>query len=243
MKMMINFIKSEMLKQKRTFNNKILFLAPAVSILLAFGLMGPRYVENGAYNWWYITILPFTFTIISSSIAMNDKKKNYHGLFSVAVDKKKLWYSKIIIGTLYLFITCMIFFIMLTLLSSTFTSVISPLNSLYASMVLFITFAWQVPLFMFVGEKLGVFFSVITSVVGNVIMAVIFAIGRFWWIPFAIPARLMCSIIGVLPNGLMAEGNNILTSSSTVIPGLIICLVLYALVSVVGGKVFERREV
>lgn len=241
---MINFIKSELLKQKRTFNNKIIFLAPAAIILLSWTVMWQIYVESGAYNWWYTTILPFTFTIISASIAVNDKKKNYHGLFSVAAcDKKKIWYAKIIIGTLYLFITCMIFFIMLTLLASRFGPAISLLNSFCASIVLFITFAWQVPLFMFIGDRLGVFFSVLISVICNFGIAVIFAVGKLWWVPFAIPARLMCSVIGVLPNGLMAEGDNVLRNSSSVIPGLIICIGLYVLVSVLTSRVFERKEV
>ena len=209
------------------------------AILLAYLLMMGTYLKSGSFNEWYIIILPFTFAMISSSIVVNDKRKNYHGMFSIINSKKELWYAKIITGSLYLFVTCMIFAFIL----SFFGDFSSALNNFTASFVLFITFAWQVPLFMFISDKVGIFFSVLISVVCNLGIAVVCAVEKVWWIPFAIPSRLMCPIIGVMPNGLPVESNSIFSNSNVIIPGLIITIALYFIVSYVTGVIFEKKEV
>ena len=99
---MNKILQSEHLKQKHTFQKKLIYLAPLVSIAIAFVLMGGYYIQKSAYNWWYTLILPGSFTMICSFIISNDRKRKFNGLFSVIVDKQKIWYSKIIISTMYL---------------------------------------------------------------------------------------------------------------------------------------------
>ena len=81
------------------------------------------------------------------------------------------------------------------------------------------------------------------SVVCNLGIAVVCAVEKVWWIPFAIPSRLMCPIIGVMPNGLPVESNSIFSNSNVIIPGLIITIALYFIVSYVTGVIFEKKEV
>ena len=47
---MERFFAAELLKQKRSFNKILLWLAPTVTILLALLLMRGRFLLAGAYN-------------------------------------------------------------------------------------------------------------------------------------------------------------------------------------------------
>ena len=62
---MNKILQSEHLKQKHTFQKKLIYLAPLVSIAIAFVLMGGYYIQKSAYNWWYTLILPGSFTMIT----------------------------------------------------------------------------------------------------------------------------------------------------------------------------------
>ncbi len=236
-------IKAELLKQKHSFHKKLVWLAPVITILLAFVLMGGRYIQSGSYNWWYTFILPGALTMISSFIIVNEQKRKFHGLFSDLVDIKKLWYSKILVCTMYLGLTCLIFFGVITVSGFLFGSQISIIDSFIASILLFILFSWQIPLWMYLSIKINMIFSVVLSIICNFGIAVIFAVKSIWWIPFAIPARVMCHVIGVLPNGLNVEADSFLFNGEAIPMGICINVVLYLVLSYITAKCFEKQEV
>lgn len=242
---MLKYVKAELLKQKRSFNQKVIWMIPLVVIILAFGLMGSTFAFSGGYNWWYLLFLPFTLTYIVVTLITKEQGKNYHGLLGIVEDKKKIWYAKVIVGTLYVLLINMIFFIMMIIGSKIFKFYTTDIDKAFlGSLVLFITFAWQVPLFMIIGEKIGVNLSILVSVFCNLGMACICAVESYWWIPFAIPARLMCPIIGVLPNGLLVEdAGKRFADSSVIIPGIILSLLLYGIVTWVTAYRFSEKEV
>ncbi|WP_207707430.1 lantibiotic immunity ABC transporter MutE/EpiE family permease subunit [Clostridium tarantellae] len=240
---MYALMKAELLKQKHSFHKKLVWLAPIVTIFIAIILMGGGYIQSGSYNWWYTIILPASLTIISSLTIVNEQKGKFHGLFSSLVHIKKLWYSKIIVCTLYLALTCLTFFIGITLSGVLFGSQISLIDSFIASLILFILFAWQIPLWMYLSMKVNISFSVILSLICNFGIAVIFAVKTVWWIPFAIPARLMCSIIGILPNGLNVDGGSYLLNDNVIPVGIFINVTLYVVLSYLTAKCFEKQEV
>lgn len=240
---MINLIKSEHLKQKGTFQRALIYLAPTITLLLAFVLMGGRYVQECGYNWWYILILPGSLTILSSLVINSDKKGKFHGLFSVVIDKEKIWYSKIILCTIYLGISCLIFFIEVTIMGLLFKNTISIRDSFLASLLLFILFSWQIPFFMYLAIKVSTGFSVIISMLCNCIMGIVFALKSTWYIPFAIPSRIMSHVIGVLPNGLPVENGSYPFDIKIILIGAIITVFLYIVISYLSGKSFKNQEV
>jgi lantibiotic transport system permease protein len=240
---MVNYMKAELLKQKNSFNQKIIWLIPMVTSIIAFFLMGAGYVQTASYNWWYVLFLPFTFTYISASIIKKEKKFNYHGLFGLVENKKMLWYAKSAAATMYLFITCILFFVITMIDGFIFLEQITIVNNLIASLLLFITFAWQIPFFMLITLKINMFVSILISLVCNLMIASICAIESYWWVPFSIPARLMCPVIKVLPNGLLMEKENPLGNNGVIIPGIIITIVLYIALNIFSAKIFEKQEV
>ena len=240
---MYNVIKSECIKQKRTFSRKLIWVAPAVCLSISFLLMGGGYIQTAGYNWWYILFFPFTFTYMSAAIINREKKQNYHGLFGICEKKEKLWYAKIGVATLYLMLTSGMFSLLSIACGFIWGEYISIFDNILAGLVLGITFAWQIPFFMLITLKSNMFLSIFVGVIGNLGIACISAVESFWWIPFAIPARLMCPVIGVLPNGLVIEPGNPLEAGGVILPGLIITITLYVLVSVVSARIFKRQEV
>lgn len=188
-------------------------------------------------------LLPGCFTMFSSFTVSREQKKNRHGLLGVAVDKEKLWLAQIILCTLFLLTTCLVFFVGITLGGLLFGQTISLAASLLASILLFVTFAWQIPLWMFITEKVGSFVTVLISILCNFGVAVICAVESFWWIPFSIPARLMCPTIGVLPNGLRVEADSKMIDSSVILPGVLITSLLFILVTLATSCWFRKREV
>jgi len=240
---MVNYLKSEFLKQKHRFNLKLLWLSPFIVVALVIILMGGRFFMEGAFNWWYTMILPGTLSMIVSFTVSAEKKHNRHGLFAVSTNKKKLWLSQLVMNTTLLLITNLIFFIVMSTVGTTIGVSIPFLNSFLASFVLFLTFAWQIPLFMFISEKIGSFFSIMISLFSNIGFGIFFAATRLWYVPFAIPARLMCPIIKVLPNGLPLEEGNHLGDTSVIFIGIVITVALYFIFSFITTLWFNHREV
>jgi len=240
---MVNYLKSEFLKQKHRFNLKLLWLSPFIAVALVLILMGGRFFMEGTFNWWYTMILPGTLSIIVSFTVSGEKKHNRHGLFSVSTNKKKLWISQLVINTILLLITNLIFFIVMSTVGTILDVSISFFSSFLASFVLFLTFAWQIPLFMFISEKVGSFFSIMISLFCNMGFGIFFAATRLWYVPFAIPSRLMCPIIKVLPNGLPLEAGNHLGDTSVIFTGIIITVALYFIFSLITTLWFNHREV
>lgn len=240
---MYNLLKAECLKQKRRFSLKLLWAAPLVPLLLAFLLMGGRFLLEGSFNWWYTMLLPGALAMLVSFTGSAEKKHNRHGLFSVMTDKKKLWFAQLILHTIFLFLMNLIFFVFVSA-AGAFLGISMPFfDSFTASLVLSVTFAWQIPLFMFLCEKAGAFCSIFVSLLFNMGFGIFFAATKLWYIPFSIPARLMCPIIRVLPNGLPVPAGSSLENTSVIFPGLLITALLYIALSLVTAGWFARKEV
>lgn len=240
---MLDYVKSQWLKQRRSFLKSLLWIGPLLTLLLASFLVGGENLQNGAYNWWYLILLPGCFTMFSAFTAARERKKNRRGLLAIAVQKKKLWLAQIILGTLFLFALCASFLLMTTLFGLLFGQTVALSSSLLASVLLFLTFAWQIPFWMFLTEQVGAIAVFLLSFLCNFGVSALTAVESCWWIPFSIPARLMCSAISVLPNGLWAEEGSDLTDSSVIVPGVLIIIALYLLLTAATSLWFERREV
>lgn len=240
---MFNLIQAEVLKQKRSFNQKIVWIMPCITILLSFFLMGPSYIQSASYNWWYILFLPFTFTYVTSSLIKKEKKHNFHGLLGIISNKKQLWYAKVGVGTGYLFITCLLFCVAILLSGELFYQALSPCSTLLGSLYLFITFAWQIPLVLFLTWKYSMFVTCIGSIICNLIIACLFAIKPYWFlIPFSIPSRLMCPILKIMPNGLPVIEGSVFENQSVIWIGVLISILLFLGFTWLSAVLFEKLE-
>ena len=239
---MYRLIKANFLKQKRKFSLKLLFVAPLISMFLSILLMGGMFFIENSFNWWYTLILPSSIFMIVCFNTSDERKKNRHGLFSVYADKRKLWLSAILSNTISLFVLNFIFFIFITIFTWFFGFELRVGVNLFATFLLTITFSWQIPLFMFISEKIGAFMGVFTGLILNMIFGIFFAPTKLWFVPFAIPSRLMCPVVGVMPNGLPVEIGSNLADSSVVLVGVLIAIVLYFITTILTTLWYNKLE-
>lgn len=100
---MINEIKSEIIKEKRSANSKLLLLVPLIFIIfnIMMGMLmgespeGKSYLMATAFNWYPIMVLPIILSLLVINI--NNKEKSYHYILqrSLGLNEQKMLIAKI----------------------------------------------------------------------------------------------------------------------------------------------------
>ncbi|UZQ50981.1 lantibiotic immunity ABC transporter MutE/EpiE family permease subunit [Clostridium kluyveri] len=245
------YFKSEYLKIKHTLIGKLIFIAPFLPIALSF-VLTTRYFEIDSYNWWYVMLFPGMISLLCTLVVVKDKKMKNTAVLSLPVDLKKIWMAKVLACVCMIVVASMIHlfgsvFIGNVLGIGKFGS-IPMINAVFASIVLIITFLWQIPLCMFLASKIGMFSTVLINIVCCFILGVMTAVSdTLWMIPYAVPSRLMIPIIKVLPNGLRAiqESETFRTellSDSVILPGIIITVSLFVILTFATANWYKKQE-
>lgn len=242
---MMDYIKAENLKCRRTFAKKLVLIAPFLMLLLA-GISGIYYVQNG-YNWWYIIILPGYITLITALVnQIEERKKGYRTIFALPLSLKKVWISKVIVLVIYVSSSCILHLsgMILGKLFINPTSFISMAQMVMATLILILVSLWQIPFCLFLSKKFGLMTTVIINLVMGIGLSIFMATENLWWLcPYSWAARLMCPVLGVLPNGTtVVQGDNLLNPS--VIPmGIVLSFVLFLLILIITANWFQKQEV
>ncbi|MFJ7913583.1 MULTISPECIES: lantibiotic immunity ABC transporter MutE/EpiE family permease subunit [unclassified Lysinibacillus] len=240
---MISIMKAERLKWKKTFIPKLVWLAPIVAIVLTALLMGGKFFQSGAYNFWYTLLLPGALTICCTLVVEKDAKLKYHSILAMPIDLKKIWFGKILTCSAWLLVTTLIFFVSISASGVLFGTSYSLTSSFTGSSVIFLTLLWQIPFCLFLAAKLGTYIAILINLVGNMAGMIAFANGDFWYsVPYAITARLICPTLEILPNGLLVPEGSPLLNTWVIAPGILIALVWFALISFLTARWFQKRE-
>lgn len=248
---MYSYFKSEVLKMKHTFAGKLIILAPMFTILLSL-VLNPMYLKSSCYNQWYSMILPGSLSLGCTLVAIKDQRMRNMAVISLPINLKKVWISKVLVCTAMLIIASIILFLGTLVLGGilNLNEIIRiPItNGFVGILVLVITFLWQIPLCLFLGSKIGMFPTILINIAAYMVLGIVAATESIWWmIPYAIPARLMCPILKILPNGLQAvEGSMTfkpeLLSSDVILPGIIISVILFIILTMITAKWYEGQE-
>ncbi|WP_433770135.1 lantibiotic immunity ABC transporter MutE/EpiE family permease subunit [Bacillus wiedmannii] len=248
---MILYLASEKIKIRHTFLNKLIWLVPFATMLIAF-LLSADYFQLSSYNWWYIMMLPGMLSLSCVLLAEKDKKMNNRSILSLPVSLKRVWISKVLLILGILSCSCIIFFCGIQLSSLLLNKenfrIIPAANALLGSILLIVTFMWQIPICLFLGNKIGLFPTVLLNIGANGVLGVVLATESIWMIsPYTYPSRLMIPILKILPNGLYAEPGSVtftpeLLSYHVILPGVAISVVLFLLFTYVTAKWFEKQE-
>lgn len=239
---MIPLVKSEYIKGRRSFGRKSLILFPLLVSLMAVVLMGGQLTQLGAYNWWYMMLLPAVVALVCINLTNPEKRMQFFNVAVLPIPKSKIWLAKIWAGCSYVLAANLLVF-GLTTVSGLFFGAQYPLwRGMTAAFVLSIAWAWQIPLGMFLSAKFSSVAAFLGILGANVICSIQpIAGGRYWFIPFAIPARLMAPIVGMNPNGVPLASDSPLHDTSVMLPGLLITAGLFALLLFGTKKWFEGR--
>jgi ABC-2 type transport system permease protein len=251
---MINYIKAEQLKCKHTAITKLTWITPIVLMILAVLLTGNYFVVD-YFNWWYISIMPAILTLNCCMFHKLESKMKYRAILPLPLSRQKIWYAKVLIMTEKLVISCLVIFVtaaigvhLIDMIGISSKLHVSIVNMFLASLVICVAGSWQVPLCLFLANKIGIFPLLFLNVAFNFVCCVTVSLTKYWiLVPYSYIARAMCPILRILPNGLVAEKGSMtfyegLLSWNVVIPGIFISLILFLVITYITGKWFCKRE-
>ncbi len=213
---MVNIIKAEHQKAKRTMRKKFIWGFPLLTFVIAFIFtlgMTNAYAES-VWNWWYTLLLPGMIALFC--------------YLSVA---QEILFSNVIV------------FAGATLGGFLLTTHVPVGGALIAVLFLTVSELWEIPVALFLSERFGMIVNLFVCLFITV-SGVVISQTRIWYVLVsAIPMRMMCPLLHVLPNGLAAEAGNPLLDTGVIVPGMCLSIIWFVFVTVLFLKWFERREV
>lgn len=239
---MIKYLQAENLKCKRTFMKKLIFLAPMLTML--FGFMSGSYIQVNSFNWWYMMILPGYISIMAVMTNEREEKKlHYRAVFGLPISLRKVWISKVLVNGFYMTFSCMVLLVGI-LLGGLISNTIPFFRAFSGATLIAVTSLWQIPLCMFLAKKLGILGTVLINAGVGAVLNVMAVSTSIWWIdPYSWTSRIMYSVGGILPNGMLAEIGDPLRNSVVIPIGIILSLALFILLLTVTANWFEKQEV
>lgn len=237
---MLNIIKSEFLKGKQTSINKFIWITPLLTTFISVLLGGG---QNGAYNWWYTLFLPGMIAIISAQAITREKKLSYKGLFLYPINKQVLWVGKICYICILMIVSSIIFMVSIYAISFIFPTAITFKANIIATIILILTFLFQIPINLFLTTRFNMFVAVLFNLSMSIISTVGFGSSSVViFSPYAIGQYLMCPVLHILPNGLPVPQGSPYLNGDMIIGNTIIGFVVFLILSVVTMKWFNYRE-
>ena len=242
---MTNIIKAEYLKQKRTMSSKIIFAFPMITLVMAFVLtsgMTNAYAES-VWNWWYVLLLPGMIAIVSYLSIMREKKNGYYNIKTLPIEKRNLMLGKIVYLGILVLVSNAVLFVGATFGGIFLTTTVPASGAALTVIVLTITELWQIPLFLFLSEKFGMVVELIVCLLISMLGVSVAPSGKWFLFVSAISNRIVTPLLHVLPNGLRAQAGDPLLNPSVVLPGILIALAWFVLLTYLYLNWFEKREV
>lgn len=240
---MINMIKSENLRYRRTFSKKLFYIAP-IYILLQTAIEN-TYVFSNSMNWWSVFFMAFTIAILCTLTTIREQKAgNYRTLKSKDISLKKMWISKILVISYYTFLASLMVIIYFLIYKFVLRSPLVDVKALIlGSIVIWITTLILIPICLFLSEAFGAFSSIFITCIGVAWGAITVTKSNWYLCPWSLNTRLMCPILKLNPNGLMLESNDKLLDPSVIPVGIIIGIVGFILLSLLTSLWFAKKEV
>ena len=171
---MWNDLCAEQMKYRHTFLGKAFFVAPLLTLLLGIKL-SPAYVVLTSFNWWYMFLLPAMLSIVSCSCGEKDRKLGEKAVFTLPVSLKRVRLIKIFYCSLWLFLACIVqcilTFVAGQVFQAKYSDTITIFHALFAGVLLFLTYAWQIPLCLLLEQKCGTVATILINMVANIILS------------------------------------------------------------------------
>jgi len=221
-------VSSEFIKGKGLLTRIVPILIPTVASLLAIALMAGSFVQINSFNWWYVFLAPVAISLICANVIEPDRKLEWHNIDVLPYKKGSTWDTKIIVGLCLLLAANIALLLITTIAGLVYGQLYSVITGFLSIMILVISFAWMLPVGMFLTSRFGsgvCFVVLLVLGFGGSLQPI--AGGNLWFLPMALPARLMAAMLGVNPNGIMLEANSPLADTSVILPGLFISAVTF----------------
>lgn len=200
------YLKAENLKNKYTVSAKLFWVVPlfSIGIAIAFSGQNARYYQMNQMNWWYTTFFPMLLILATAFSVQREKKVKNRVMSALSINMRKIWIAKVLRIIVSMICAVGIVFLAQEGISRFFVAgaprEISTLAGAGAAVLWICLSAWQIPLWLFVNEKLGFAAGIILGLAANVGLGILGALSG-WWIlnPFSYICRVMCPVLGILP--------------------------------------------
>lgn len=248
------YILAEGLKYRRTPMKIMTVMMPLVTVLLAAWLTHNFFAVD-SYNWWYMALYPGFLGILCSMIGEKEKRKKNYTIWSLPCDMGKIWDAKILVGVAVsgISVVCVVLFTMLIgkgmEIVFHITYIVAPSfgRQILAGIVMWVTTLWQIPFCLFLIQKMGTFLMLVVHMGCYAVFSVTVSL-RPWFalVPGAITSRLLCPLLGVLPNGLFLQPGQMtyspeLAGMENLLIGIPAALFWFFLFWLVSRRWFERQ--
>lgn len=248
------YLKSEMIKTKRTNIRKIILIIPLICSLLAlaFNALGrPEIIRLSAetiINHWGILWLP-AFIALTAGLLNNLEKKStsYKTIIGLPINLQKKEMSRILFVTGLVALGSLLLIVVISLVSLFIqtTPYLVPLSSCITAVILmFITSLWQVPFCLWLSRKTNFFITVLLNSMLNLNLGTFFAPTEDWWfIPYSWHLRVQMPLTKLHSNGIPLPANDELLSSSVIPVALVLSIFFFCLLTFLTIKSFNKLEV
>ena len=251
---MYYYLKSEILKTKRTTIRKIVWIIPIIGSLLALSfnaLGGPEItklsVETITNHWgiiWISVLIALTAGLLNHLEKKSTKFKTIIGL-PINLQRKEV--SRILFVSGLIAIGSLLLIIMILLISLFIPSApaLAPLSSCVLAVFLtFIVTLWQVPFCLWLSRKTNFFITLLVNSMLNLNLGAFFAPTDNWWmIPYTWHLRILMPLTKLHSNGIPLTRNDELLSYSVVPIALLLSLLFFFILTFATVKSFNKIEV
>lgn len=253
---MKEYFLAEKLKYRHTSMNCLTVAMPFSGVFLAAWLLNIFFAVD-SYNWWYIGLYPGFIGIMCSIIGGKDKKKKNFTILSLPCRMAGIWDAKIMVGAMMSGIAVGIVVISTIIMGKVleitmnvqFVASPSVAMQILAGIVMWLTTLWQIPFCLFLTQKVGKFLMLVIHLGIYLVLTVTVSLSSWFPLfPGAITSRLMCPILGVLPNGLLLQPGQTtyspeLAEMSSLIIGIPAAIIWFVLFWWGSRRWFERKVV
>lgn len=242
---MINIVKAEYQKTKRSMRRSFIWVFPLITFALAFILtagMQNSYAES-VWNWWYTLLLPGMLAIICHLSVTQEKKTGHYNLVTLPAGRRKLMMGKIIYMGCAVLASNMIVFAGAFSGGFLLTTRVPAGGAAIAVFLLTIAQLWEIPVFLFLSERFGMITELLVCLfltVGGTILA---PTGKWYLFASAIPMRILCPFLHIRPNGIPTEAGDPLLDMEVVLPGICLSLIWFVFAAALFLNWFDKREV
>ena len=248
------YLKSEIIKTKRTNIRKMMLIIPLICSLLALAftfLGGPEIIRLSAetiINHWAILWLPALIALTAGLLNnLEGKSTSFKTIIGLPINLQKKEMSRIVFVTGFMAIGSLLLIVVISLVSlliQTSPYLVSLSSCIMAVILMFVTSLWQVPFCLWLSRKTNFFITVLLNSMLNLSLGTFFAPTEDWWfIPYSWHLRVQMPLTKLHSNGIPLPANDELLSGSVIPIALVLSILFFLVLTLLTVKSFNKLEV
>ena len=241
---MEKLIYCEFIKNKHTFAQKLIWIAPVATILLAFLMGGTSNLEPMSFYWWYSFILcSFVGILCGLSIQREKRAGKFYSVYSQPISLSGFWQAKAVSLSVLILVSNLVLAVLMVLIAmgNVAPHAISPVRMVLGAVCIAISSLWQIPLCLWMADKAGMFLPVLVNAIAGLVSTFVSSSTYWWTYPYAWTTKIVEPVMGIKSSGEMG----VLTDFDAILIPIILCvsIALFLLMTFLTSQWFVRQEV